>query len=178
MLTVSFAESRPSSSRGYKYTLFVPPKDAHDLLWEGEKCGVDGATTIFGADEVCPESSSVNWANISKGTSEYFAFFVLAIVTIPAISGKDLRFSTPVSVAFPVISAIPPTFTAQTIQLAQAPYSLLIHFLADRDQLLRPPSSPLSCSALVGTRRTPRKGNSEATHDQIAIGDLHYERGC
>ncbi|KAK8865744.1 hypothetical protein IAR55_000891 [Kwoniella newhampshirensis] len=50
-------ESQPSSPRGYKYSLFVPPKDAHETLWEGERCGVEGATSIFGADEAYPNTS-------------------------------------------------------------------------------------------------------------------------
>lgn len=43
-------ESRPSSPRGYHYTLYVPPKDAHDELWEGARTGTEGAIEVFGAD--------------------------------------------------------------------------------------------------------------------------------
>ncbi|BEI87082.1 hypothetical protein CcaverHIS002_0704280 [Cutaneotrichosporon cavernicola] len=43
--------SKPSSPRGYEYTLFVPPRTAHALQWEGECAGVDGALKTFGADE-------------------------------------------------------------------------------------------------------------------------------
>lgn len=32
-------------------TLYVPPKDPHDELWEGARTGVDGARELFGADE-------------------------------------------------------------------------------------------------------------------------------
>lgn len=32
--------------------LFVPPKDAHEALWTGECAGVEGAISVFGADEV------------------------------------------------------------------------------------------------------------------------------
>ncbi|KAL7419454.1 aminopeptidase [Cryptotrichosporon argae] len=49
-------EARPSSARGYKYTLFVPPRDAHETLWVGEKCGVEGAVDVFGADEAYPNT--------------------------------------------------------------------------------------------------------------------------
>ena len=48
------SESRPSSPRGYKYTLFVSPKDAETEQWEGNVTGVDDAVEIFGADEVNP----------------------------------------------------------------------------------------------------------------------------
>jgi intermediate cleaving peptidase 55 len=47
-------ESAPSTPRGYKYTLFVPPRDAHEALWGGEVSGVEGAISTFGADEVSP----------------------------------------------------------------------------------------------------------------------------
>ncbi|RXK34895.1 xaa-Pro aminopeptidase [Tremella mesenterica] len=46
-----------SSSRGYKYTLFVPPKDTHEALWAGECTGVEGAVSIFGADEAHSNTS-------------------------------------------------------------------------------------------------------------------------
>lgn len=44
--------SRPSSPRGYEYHLFVPPRDRHELLWSGERTGVEGAVEHFAADEV------------------------------------------------------------------------------------------------------------------------------
>ena len=47
-------ESAPSTPRGYKYTLFVPPRDAHEALWGGEVSGIEGALSTFGADEVSP----------------------------------------------------------------------------------------------------------------------------
>lgn len=50
-------ESRPSSSRGYHYTLYVPPKDAHDELWEGARTGTQGAIDVFGADASYHNSS-------------------------------------------------------------------------------------------------------------------------
>ncbi|ORY28643.1 putative X-Pro aminopeptidase [Naematelia encephala] len=49
-------ESRPSSKRGYKYTLFVPPSDPHTALWEGGVSGIEGAIDIFGADEAYPNT--------------------------------------------------------------------------------------------------------------------------
>ncbi|KAK4685533.1 intermediate cleaving peptidase 55, partial [Tremellales sp. Uapishka_1] len=50
-------ESKPSSPRGYTYTLFVPPKDVHDAQWAGERSGVEGAVSVFGADEAHPNIS-------------------------------------------------------------------------------------------------------------------------
>ena len=49
---LSCIESRPSTSRGYKYTLFVPPHDSQVAQWSGQCTGLEGATTIFQADEV------------------------------------------------------------------------------------------------------------------------------
>lgn len=54
------AVSRPSSPRGYGYYLFVPARDRHDLLWNGERTGVEGAVEIFGADEVRLDSRNAH----------------------------------------------------------------------------------------------------------------------
>lgn len=48
--------SKPSTPRGYEYILFVPPRTAHALQWEGECAGVDGALSTFGADEAYANS--------------------------------------------------------------------------------------------------------------------------
>lgn len=50
------AESKPSSSRGYQYTLYVPAKNAHEEQWEGARTGPDAAVTIFGADQAYPNT--------------------------------------------------------------------------------------------------------------------------
>ena len=49
----SFLVLAPSKthSSGYKYILFVAPRDPEKEMWEGERYGVEGATKIFGADE-------------------------------------------------------------------------------------------------------------------------------
>ncbi|GAA5869896.1 hypothetical protein JCM3774_000523 [Rhodotorula dairenensis] len=49
-----------SSSRGYKMTLFCQPKDPYDELWNGSRTGLEGARTIFGADESC-DSAHFGW---------------------------------------------------------------------------------------------------------------------
>lgn len=46
--------SRPSTPRGYTMTMFVPPRERHELLWAGERTGIEGAVDIFGADEAYP----------------------------------------------------------------------------------------------------------------------------
>ncbi|WVR05690.1 hypothetical protein IAU60_002714 [Kwoniella sp. DSM 27419] len=70
-------ESAPNTPRGYKYTLFVPPKDAHDAIWDGERAGVEGAIDIFGADEAYPNTSLStflpNLLSVSAGQSVYAA---------------------------------------------------------------------------------------------------------
>lgn len=45
-------EEKNDSSRGYKQTMFVPPKSPADELWDGPRTGVDGAKELFAADEV------------------------------------------------------------------------------------------------------------------------------
>ncbi|PWN46125.1 hypothetical protein IE81DRAFT_336022 [Ceraceosorus guamensis] len=42
---------RASSPKGYKMTMFVPPRDELNELWNGARTGIDGAVDIFGADE-------------------------------------------------------------------------------------------------------------------------------
>ncbi|EJT45680.1 X-Pro aminopeptidase [Trichosporon asahii var. asahii CBS 2479] len=53
---------------GYKYILFVPPRDRHELLWSGERTGVDEAVTTFGADEAYPNS------HLSEHLSRYLGY--------------------------------------------------------------------------------------------------------
>jgi intermediate cleaving peptidase 55 len=42
--------------KGYTYTLYVPPKDAHEEQWEGARTGPDAAVAVFGADAAYPNS--------------------------------------------------------------------------------------------------------------------------
>ncbi|CAO3574631.1 unnamed protein product [Mortierella alpina] len=42
---------KDDSSRGYKMTMFVAPKNANIEMWEGARTGLDAAKEIFGADE-------------------------------------------------------------------------------------------------------------------------------
>lgn len=41
-----------SSQRGYKQTMFVPPKSPKEELWDGPRTGIEGAIEVFAADEV------------------------------------------------------------------------------------------------------------------------------
>lgn len=43
---------KDSSSRGYKMTMFVQDRDEANETWNGPRSGIDGATDVFGADEV------------------------------------------------------------------------------------------------------------------------------
>lgn len=51
-LTFRAPPEKNSSSKGYKMTLFCKPKEPYDELWNGARTGLDGARSIFGADEV------------------------------------------------------------------------------------------------------------------------------
>lgn len=42
---------KDNSKRGYKQIMFVPPKNPHAELWDGPRTGVEGAKSLFGADE-------------------------------------------------------------------------------------------------------------------------------
>ncbi|CAI2187438.1 11644_t:CDS:10 [Funneliformis geosporum] len=48
-----------NSQRGYKMTMFVPPKNRSVEIWDGPRTGLLGAVYIFGADEAM-ESSRFN----------------------------------------------------------------------------------------------------------------------
>ncbi|KAJ9120891.1 hypothetical protein QFC22_002826 [Naganishia vaughanmartiniae] len=66
-------ESRPSSPRGYHYTLYVPPKDAHDEMWEGARTGVDNAIKVFGADAAFHNSSlALHLDDLISGSDNLF----------------------------------------------------------------------------------------------------------
>jgi Xaa-Pro aminopeptidase len=41
----------PSRGGGYRTVLFVQPRDPEKEMWEGERHGLEGALTVFGADE-------------------------------------------------------------------------------------------------------------------------------
>jgi Aminopeptidase P, N-terminal domain len=41
-----------NSERGYKMTMFVPPKNAEAELWDGPRTGLEGVKEMFDADEV------------------------------------------------------------------------------------------------------------------------------
>lgn len=40
-----------STSRGYHMTMFIPSSDEASEIWNGPRCGIDAAQSIFGADE-------------------------------------------------------------------------------------------------------------------------------
>ncbi|GAA5882105.1 hypothetical protein JCM16303_005606 [Sporobolomyces ruberrimus] len=44
---------KTSSSKGYKMTMFVRPKDPYDESWNGPRSGTDGVCEVFGADDAC-----------------------------------------------------------------------------------------------------------------------------
>ncbi|PWN25288.1 hypothetical protein BDZ90DRAFT_234134 [Jaminaea rosea] len=44
-------EKRASTPRGFKMTMFVPPREAGYEAWNGPRTGTDGAVDVFGADE-------------------------------------------------------------------------------------------------------------------------------
>ncbi|WWC68482.1 uncharacterized protein I206_102411 [Kwoniella pini CBS 10737] len=85
-------ESAPSTPRGYKYTLFVPPKDAHDALWEGERAGVEGAISIFGADEAYPNTSlSTHLPDILNSSHGETIYASLPPKPSPSISSQPFQ---------------------------------------------------------------------------------------
>ena len=41
-------QKQASSPRGFKMTMFVPPHDSMDQVWNGPRSGPDGAVDVFG----------------------------------------------------------------------------------------------------------------------------------
>ncbi|KAG8905497.1 hypothetical protein FRB99_008842 [Tulasnella sp. 403] len=50
-------EKLPSSSKGYRSTIFVRPKDPHRELWDGARTGVDAVQALLGVDQALPMDS-------------------------------------------------------------------------------------------------------------------------
>ncbi|BGP47215.1 aminopeptidase [Rhodotorula kratochvilovae] len=48
---------KTSCAKGYKMTLFCPPKEPYHELWNGPRTGLDGARDILGADEAYDSTS-------------------------------------------------------------------------------------------------------------------------
>ncbi len=48
--------SAEHAGRNYKMILFVPPRDPEREMWDGERHGVEGAVSVYGADEAYPTS--------------------------------------------------------------------------------------------------------------------------
>jgi Xaa-Pro aminopeptidase len=46
--------SQASRRPGYRFILFISPKDPEHEMWEGERYGVEGAISVLGADEAYP----------------------------------------------------------------------------------------------------------------------------
>ena len=61
-------------SREQKYTLFVRPRDPEREIWDGRRAGVEGARSLFGADEAFPvEEFKEKLSDILNGaTSLYY----------------------------------------------------------------------------------------------------------
>jgi len=54
-------EKTPSTSQGYRATLFLRAKDPQQELWNGPRTGIDEAATIFGVDQALDISSFLTY---------------------------------------------------------------------------------------------------------------------
>ena len=98
-------------------TLFVAPKDPQVALWAGECSGVEGAVSLFGADEVSPSPFSprlrlftwrLRYTN-QVGTPTYSL-----LILSPHIPPRPahLRLPSPFPLPFARLSAIPTAASA------------------------------------------------------------------
>src|SRR5689334_23168045 len=61
--------------RGYKMTMFVPPKSSEAEMWDGPRTGLEGVKELFGADEVNSFSESdVGYACFNHATLTHLIF--------------------------------------------------------------------------------------------------------
>ncbi|WWD18077.1 hypothetical protein CI109_102524 [Kwoniella shandongensis] len=141
-------ESQPSSPRGYKYTLFVPPKDAHETLWEGERCGVEGATSIFGADEAYPNTSLStflpNLLSVSSGQQIYAA---LPPKPSPSASSQPFHPPSPRRRSSLLKLFSPSSFSSTELNPSDPPHLLLAAALTS--ELALPLEKPLQQIRMV-----------------------------
>lgn len=69
-------EKDPSSSRGYKMTMFVPMRDEHNETWNGPRSGLDGATDMFGADDAKESDPAVLLTFLKHTLPQYTHVYV------------------------------------------------------------------------------------------------------
>ncbi len=66
----------------HQYTLFVRPKDKLREIWDGKRAGVEGAKTIFGADNAFEIGLADSFiANLLLGKKQVFARFSADVMT-------------------------------------------------------------------------------------------------
>ncbi|OZJ02425.1 hypothetical protein BZG36_04831, partial [Bifiguratus adelaidae] len=76
-----------NSERGYKMTMFVPPKTAEAELWDGPRTGLEGVKEMFDADEAF-ESSRFLY-RLKDILDQYQHVFVDMPPTAPSILSKE-----------------------------------------------------------------------------------------
>ncbi|KAI9190496.1 aminopeptidase [Blastocladiella emersonii ATCC 22665] len=54
---VAVFEKDPREQKGYRWTLFVEDRPAHEVRWSGPATGVEAARTVFGADTALPNTA-------------------------------------------------------------------------------------------------------------------------
>ncbi|EPQ28053.1 uncharacterized protein PFL1_04380 [Pseudozyma flocculosa PF-1] len=69
-------ERDASRPRGYRMTMYVPPRDDHNETWNGPRTGVDGATDVFGADEAYDMDPATLLAHLRQKLPAYTHVYV------------------------------------------------------------------------------------------------------
>ncbi|PKI84138.1 hypothetical protein MVES_002006 [Malassezia vespertilionis] len=86
---------KDNSPRGYKMTLFVEPNRPDREVWDGPSAGLDGAVSVFGADEALPNDPATMLTTLKAMLSSHEHVYVdlPAQMTIPRQSMRTSRFS-------------------------------------------------------------------------------------
>lgn len=108
-------------------TLFVEPRQAHKEVWDGPTCGLDGATSIFGADNAEPNDPSIMLQILKStlGQCEHLYVDLPKQMTIPRQSLRTPRFSIHDFLA-------PPSPTGYDLFTRKTDFDNVVKLLCDR----------------------------------------------
>ncbi|WFD23757.1 intermediate cleaving peptidase 55 [Malassezia equina] len=115
------------SSRGYKMTMFVEPRQATKEVWDGPTCGLDGAEKIFRADEALMNDPTVmlNYIKSALARCEHLYVDLPSQVSVPRQSMRSSRFSIHDFLA-------PPSPTGFDLFVRKTDFDNVVRLLSDR----------------------------------------------
>ncbi|RKO87015.1 peptidase M24, structural domain-containing protein, partial [Blyttiomyces helicus] len=84
-----------ASSRGYRLTMFVRPRNKNTEMWDGPSAGLEGAKRFFGADEAKPIESLPNYIDdLLDSSTNIFTDLPMAQPTANPFKSTHIRFGS------------------------------------------------------------------------------------